>query len=248
MKAEILGCGEAFDERLPNTSILLRAGSTTALLDCGYSVPPRVWSAVGGADEIELIYISHPHADHYFGLPPLLGRMWEDGRTKPLVILSQAAVLDQLRTLMEYGYRSLSTRFKYAIDYRAAEPGTTSDVCGASFDFAQTNHSVTNYAVRIRTEGKSFCYSGDGMFTKESTELFADADLLVHEAYFFESSPVHADIGSLIAMAEQQRVNRLALVHIQRILRREPTQIVAAMARAQVSKVSLPEPGAVFEI
>jgi ribonuclease Z len=248
MRVEILGCGEAFDDRLPNTSMLVRTGSMTALFDCGYSAPPRVWAAVADPNEIDVIYVSHPHADHYFGLPALLGRMWEDGRKKPLILLSQPAVLEQIGVLLELGYRNLSTRFEYRLDHRPAELGVPVELCGASFEFAQTRHSVTNFAVRVRADGKTFCYSGDGMFTKESSALFGGADLVVHEAYFFETSPVHTDIGGLIAMADEQRVKRLALVHVQRFVRREPAPILAAMARSRYARVSLPEPGAVFDM
>ena len=42
-----LGVGEAFDEELPNTSILIRYGKGTSpvtlLLDCGFTAPPRLW-------------------------------------------------------------------------------------------------------------------------------------------------------------------------------------------------------------
>ena len=42
MEALVLGCGEAFDNDLFNTSILLRTSAATMLLDCGYSIPiPR---------------------------------------------------------------------------------------------------------------------------------------------------------------------------------------------------------------
>lgn len=247
MEITILGCGEAFDERYPNTSVLVRLNGWTLLLDCGYSVPPQIWKHLADPNEIDLIYISHGHADHYFGLPALLGRFWEDGRTRPLTILSQAALLEPIRGVMEAGYRQLAARFRYDIDYRSAEPGKTIQVGDAVFDFAETEHSVTNYAVRIRS-GKTFCYSGDGMFTKDSEALFKAADMVVHEAYWFESSHVHADIDGLIAMADQQAVRRLGLVHVQRGLRRNPGQIVTAMARAASADVSMPEPLARYEL
>ena len=248
MEITILGCGEAFDERLPNTSILVRSQGSAMLLDCGYSVPQQVWANVVDPNEIDLIYISHPHADHYFGLPALLGRWWEDNRTKPLTILSRTALLDPIRALMESGYQQLAARFRYDIDYRGAEPGKTVELCGAAFDFAQTEHSVTNYAVRIRAEGKTFCYSGDGMYTKESIALFSHADLLVHEAYWFESTHVHADIDGLISVADREEVRRLALVHVQRRIRREPAPVLTAMARAKNVDVTLPEPLARYEV
>src|SRR3954447_14844935 len=99
MRVQILGCGEAFDENLTNTSLLVECGETL-LFDCGYSAPAPIWRSVPDHSQISLIYISHPHADHYFGLPALLARMWEEKRTKPLVIVSQPQVLEQIRQLL----------------------------------------------------------------------------------------------------------------------------------------------------
>jgi ribonuclease BN (tRNA processing enzyme) len=244
MEFLVLGCGEAFDERLPNTSYLLRAPGLKALIDCGYSVPPRVFQSTS-FDEVDLIYITHAHADHYFGLPAVLGRWWEDGRTKPLTVASQQSVIDQIRDVLEYGYRTLAARFQYPIEYRAAEAGQTIESHGARFDFAPTRHSVTNYAVRIGIEGKAICVSGDGMFTKESAALFEGADLLCHEAFSFDPSPVHADIEALLKMAAERQVARLALVHIQRNVRKDRDRIARAMESAGLP-AGVPEPGESF--
>jgi ribonuclease BN (tRNA processing enzyme) len=246
MKATIIGCGEAFDERLPNTSVLVEAAGKTILCDCGYSVPPQVWSRVADPNTVDIIYISHPHADHYFGMPALLGRMWEEQREKPLAIVSQPDVLDQIKDISEYGYRGLAARFQFPIEWRTAKQGEPVEIGGIEFDFAESMHSVTNLAVRMRAGGKVFCYSGDGMFTDRSRALFAGADLLVHEAYFFDQSPVHADIGSLLEMAESNGVRQLALVHVQRGLRREPGRILEAIVARQ--SVNMPDPGAEYQI
>ena len=246
MQTLVLGCGEAFDERLPNTSFLLRTASFTALLDCGYSAPPQVFKYTS-AEDVDLIYITHAHADHYFGLPAVLGRWWEEGRLKPLTIVSQPSVIEQIKDIMEYGYRTLASRFQYPIEYRAVQAGEPLQLHGAQFDFAPTKHSVSNYAVRIQAGGQTICYSGDGMFTNESAALFAGTDLLLHEAFSFQPSTVHADIDALIEMAKQQRVGRLALVHIQRTVRRDPDRVLKAMKESAVS-ASMPEPGTEFSL
>lgn len=234
MEVTIIGCGEAFDERFPNTSVHVQ-GPISMLFDCGYSVPPAIWQSGIAANDIDLIYISHAHADHYFGLPPLLGRMWEDGRTKPLTIISQPAVLGQIRDLLDYGYRTLQKRFAYPVDYRAAEP---CEIAGVSFTFAPTAHSVTNLAVRAEAGGKAFCYSGDGMFTDASRALVTGADLLVHEAFQFEPSPVHADIPSLQKMAAEQQVRQLAMVHVQRTVRKQLEVTTALPVPGQLYSLS----------
>ena len=62
MEITFLGVGEAFDERLPNTSILVQTGSedggVTLLLDCGYSVPPRFWELGLETDNLDGIWIA----------------------------------------------------------------------------------------------------------------------------------------------------------------------------------------------
>jgi ribonuclease Z len=248
MQATIIGCGEAFDERFPNTSVLLRRRGASLLFDCGYSVPPAVWRTLAEPNDIDLIYISHAHADHYFGLPALLGRMWEEERRRPLTILSQQPVLDQIRALLEYGYRQLPSRFGYSVEYRPAQPGKPVEVNGMTFDFAPTQHSVTNLAVRVEANGKSFFYSGDGMFTDASRALCRGADLAVHEAYWFEQSAVHADINGLIELAQTEAVARLALVHVQRKLRRDPGRILSVLGKAGKCEVTMPDPGTTYEL
>ena len=246
MEAIVLGCGEAFDNDLFNTSILLRTSSATMLLDCGYSIPPRVWRTVADPDAIDLLYVSHPHADHFFGVPALLGRMWEDGRTRKLTVLTQSPVIEQLRVAMELGYRGLANRFQYQIEWLPATLERPVESHGARFSFAETKHSVTNYAVRIETEGKAVCYSGDGMWTMASRALFAGAGLVFHEAYSFETSPVHADIPSLLAMAAEQDIRQLAFMHVQRNLRRAPDPIHAAINERPAGRVVMPKPGDVL--
>ena len=97
----------------------------------------------------------------------------------------------------------------------------------------------------METAGQSFCYSGDGMFTDESRALFTGADLLLHEAYSFAESPIHADIPRLLAMAEGAGVKHLVLTHVQRKVRKNDPRL-----RSLQSKVALSigTPGDFFDI
>lgn len=246
METRILGCGEAFDERLPNTSILVDCGELL-LLDCGFSVPPQVWEAVPDPDRIDAVYISHPHADHYFGLPALLTRMWEDNRTRPLVIVSQPAVLEMIPRQIELAYQGIAARFRFPVEYRAAEPGKPLALGHATLHFAATKHAAVNYAVRVESGGKSVCYSGDGMFSDASRKLFSGTDLLFHEAYSFENSSTHGEIGAVMEMAAAERVRRLGLVHINRKVRRESDDLIEVV-REGGAAVLLPEPGSRYEV
>lgn len=240
MEVVILGCGEAFDADLPNTSLLVNA-NTRLLLDCGFSAAPQLWRAASEPDALDAIYISHGHADHYFGVPAVLTRMWEEGRTKPLVIVSQSYVLEQLPGVLEAAYRGLPAKYLFPIEHRVAKPGETMEVADMTLRFAETRHPSPNCAVRVETGGRAVCYSGDGMFTAASRDLYSGADLLFHEAYSYDASPAHADILSVIRMAGEQGVRKVALVHVARKVRRDRVRLTDTVL-AEGERVSLPEP------
>lgn len=244
MRIVLLGAGEAFDETLGNTCALVFAESRV-LLDCGYAAPFQVWSYDASPNLLDAIYVSHGHADHYFGLPALLTRMAEEKRSKPLTIISQGQVIAQIRQLLELGYAGVTKRLPFAIDAVEVSPQHPTPYRDFEMRFAPTLHSVSNLAVRMETAGAAFCYSGDGMFTPESRALFSGAGLLLHEAYMFEESPVHADIPRLIQMAEDAKVQHLVLTHVQRTVRKEEPRLNSLKSGV---RLTLATPGASFDV
>jgi ribonuclease Z len=244
MRIVLLGAGEAFDETLGNTSALV-LNESAVLLDCGYAAPFQVWRYNSSPDLIDAIYITHAHADHYFGLPPLLVRMWEEGRKKPLTLISQKRVIEQFWQLSDLGYVGLRDRFQFPIETLEASVGHEISYREFRMRFAPGQHSVTNLAIRMEAGGKSFCYSGDGMFTDEGRKLYSRADLLLHEAWKFEPSPVHGDIPSVIAMAEEAAVKHLVLTHIQRSVRKQDLRLQSLASKV---RLTLAVPGDEFDI
>ncbi|MGD0576984.1 MAG: MBL fold metallo-hydrolase, partial [Candidatus Staskawiczbacteria bacterium] len=101
MKVIFLGVGEAFDKDLSNNSHLIITDKTKLLLDCGFNAASQVWKLNPDQSFLDAVYISHWHADHYFGLPGLLLRMWEEGRTRPITIISRKGFKKQFNELMD---------------------------------------------------------------------------------------------------------------------------------------------------
>ena len=125
MKIKFLGTGEAFDTNNPNNSHLLITDKTKLLLDCGYSVAVPWFKLNYDADFLDAIYISHKHADHYFGLPMILMMMWEKGRVKPITIICQKGLVEFFKNFTETAYRGFSEKFKYEINFIGVESGQT---------------------------------------------------------------------------------------------------------------------------
>lgn len=241
MKIIHLGVGEAFDETLPNNSHLV-ISKTRLLLDCGYSVPQQLWKYNSDQSFLDGIYISHLHADHYFGIPALLTRMWEEKRKKPLAIICPKDAKSQIARLIDFAYKSIASKFEFKLDFIEAEGRQKIEFNEFELSFAPTIHSVPNLAVKIKSKNMAFCYSGDGQFTEETEKLYKGTDLVIHEAFTLdEKLPNHACIAELIEMAERNRVKCLALTHIRRDVRRNQMGLIKERIAAEKAKIIVPE-------
>ena len=121
MEITFLGVGEAFDERMPNTSMLVRTDiegePVTVLLDCGYSVPPKLWQQKMQPDTLDGIWISHFHADHAFGLPALLVRFWEEKRKEELCFLGQKGIESFVLKCLDLAYPKFYSRLGFSLRF-----------------------------------------------------------------------------------------------------------------------------------
>lgn len=147
MRIVLLGTSEAVNETLGNTSALV-VGESTILLDCGYPGPFQVWRYNASPDLIDAIYISHAHADDYFGLPPLPVRMPDDGRGKPLTLIGQRHVIEQIWQIDRPRIRGSARRLPFR-DRNASKPprGTKSRIASllCSSRRAVTRRQITRF-------------------------------------------------------------------------------------------------------
>ncbi len=244
-----LGVGEAFDEELPNTSILIHyvegTSPVTLLLDCGFTAPPQFWREELEVDKLDGIWISHFHGDHYFGLPALLVRFWEEGRSKVLTILGQKGIDSFTRKSLDLAYPGLYEKLEFPIRFLEVEPKKDVKIFGLTFQAADNSHSQRDLALRIEAHGKSIYYSGDGKATPESMALAKGSQLIIHEAFHIETEiPGHGSITGSIDMAKRCEASNLALVHIQRNVRRQVIDRMQQFTHMAGSlNVMVPEPG-----
>lgn len=272
MKIIFLGVGEACDERFPNTSLLVVDAGVSLLLDCGFTGAhaffkqvnseqwQRTFNAVDkgqgqsfseGCELLEAVYISHFHGDHFFGLPLLLLRFYEQGREKPLAIIGQPGIEALVRQAFSLAYPNLYAKLGFEITFIEVSPKQEIEIAHLGLSFAPTIHPQENLAVQIAGGTKKIFYSGDGAISFESKALAQGCDLVVHEAFSMTGLvPGHGSVQSCLELAQETRIPRLALVHMQRDQRLQYEDIRSqggGVGRPGV-EVLLPVPGTVCKV
>ncbi|MCF6187960.1 MAG: MBL fold metallo-hydrolase [Desulfobulbaceae bacterium] len=217
MEVHFLGVGEACDSRHGNTSALVTAGGCKILLDCGFSVPHRFFGICKDPDCLEYIWISHFHGDHFFGLPLLLLRFWEMGRTRRLQLIGQERLQEKTMTVLELAYPGFAKKLSFPLQFHSVQPGITLELEQLKFQTTPTTHSQANLGLLLDDGRKRLYYSGDGRPTAEVIRLAHGCDLALHEAFTWEDSiPNHGSVTGCLQLMEKAGIKQLALLHIER--------------------------------
>src|ERR687896_1532160 len=85
-------------QRAP-TALLLRRGGERLLFDCAEGTQRQLLRCDVGLVELEEIFFTHYHADHYLGLPGMLKTFALRGRELPLTIYGPRGLRELLGAL-----------------------------------------------------------------------------------------------------------------------------------------------------
>jgi ribonuclease BN (tRNA processing enzyme) len=221
MKLRFVGCGDAFGSggRF-NTCFHLTGERTNALVDCGASSLIAMKRLGIVTNDIQAILVTHFHADHFGGIPFfMLDAQFFTKRTRPLVVAGPAGLRDWYVRVMETGFPGSSeTQPRFPLELRELAPRETARVAGMDvtpFPVRHGNPGGPFYALRVATEGKVFCYTGDTEWTEALVDAARDADLFVAEAYFRDKRvKLHLDLATLEQHLPRIRPKRLVLTHM----------------------------------
>jgi ribonuclease Z len=109
--------GSVPSARRATACVLIRSGGSRILVDCGEGAQRQMINSTGLV-QVDDIYITHFHADHYLGLPGLLKTYDLMERQAPLRIVGPAG----LRELFE-SLRRIFGRLRYEVELVELGPG-----------------------------------------------------------------------------------------------------------------------------
>ena len=174
------------------TSNLLCLNGRHIVVDCGLGVARGLADQGMDSKNLDLIFITHLHSDHYLELGPLLHTAWTAGLKTPVTIYGPAG--------LDTYWDGFILSMRADIDLRIADEGRPDllnlitinvidpdqpiDLGGIEVRAMRTIHPplVDCYALSFKTTQRHVVFSGDTAYLPAMAEFAAGADLLVHEA------------------------------------------------------------------
>jgi len=197
LRVTLLGTGVPVpNPRQFGPSILVEAGDTKLLFDCGRGCLHRLWNL--GPEylrDTHRVFLTHLHSDHTVGMADLYLNGWNMNRKKNLEIYGPHKTGDLMRHLrlafeQDVIYRAdrqASSHDREDLEYTVTEVknGTKykfGDVTVTAFD---VDHHVIKpaFGYRIDYAGRSVVISGDTAYSSNLIAHSRDVDVLIHEVF-----------------------------------------------------------------
>ncbi len=233
MRLTILGHGPAPTQPdTPASGILLEAGDTAVLFDCGQGVI-RALRGLMDPRSLDAIVIGHMHADHYLDLAGLRYLFpWGERAVRRLPVHLPPGGTTRLEALA----RAISERpsfFDDAFDVSEYVEGEVLTIGHLRVKPFASRHYVPAWSMDISDrDGHRVVYAGDTGPSQRLEEAAAGADLIILEATLRDSSEDDPARGHLTAaealeLARRASVDQVVLTHYPSFLRDTIEQRIA---------------------
>lgn len=233
-----------------NSGYVLRSPGSAIGVDFGNGVFSRVREFLSPA-ELDAIFISHMHADHFFDLVPLRYALrYEFERKEALPVYLPPGGITVLREVVR-PLKENADFFAGVFDLREYDPGTTLQVREWRVRFALTRHYIPAYAMRFESAAGVFAFSADSAPCAALDTVATGADLFLCEAALGadgteSGSRGHLNAGEAGETAARAAVKHLVLTHYGAAA--EAAALRSAAAAAYGGRITVADDGVVIPL
>ena len=154
MKLTFLGTGAATPSRTRNvTSVGLQFDQRSALwlFDCGEGTQHQILRSPLRLSQLDHIFITHLHGDHFFGLLGLLAsRSLQEGSDSPVTLHGPAGLDEYLRCALSVS----RMRFRYPLTVEVVKPGPVFENDEYTVTCAPLVHGIECYGYAVQEKPK----------------------------------------------------------------------------------------------
>jgi ribonuclease BN (tRNA processing enzyme) len=219
MRVTFVGSGDAFGSggRF-NTCFHVAAERTRLLIDCGASSLIAIKRLGIDRNAIDLILLTHFHADHFGGVPFfVLDAQLVAKRTQPLTIAGPPGLGDWYDRACAAAFPG-ERRLPFPVALREVEIGKSNrigELDVTPFHVRHDDRAGPCLAYRIVLDGRTICYSGDTEWVDGLVDAARGADLFICECYMYEK-PVRAHLALSILRQHLPAIGakRVILTHM----------------------------------
>ena len=222
MRMTVVGSGDAFGSggRL-QTCFHVASGDMQFLVDCGASSLIGFHRLELDPNDVETVFISHLHGDHFSGLVWwLLHAQHVARRTAPLTIVGPVGMQARLEAACEVLFPgSLESLTRFSIVFHEFEAARPIELNGTRLTAFEVEHpsGALSAALRLERDGKVLAYSGDTQWVDSLVDCAAGADLFIAECYTHDVTvPYHMNWQLLSGKINQLQARRIMLTHMSR--------------------------------
>lgn len=222
VRVRFLGSGDAFNARAQcHACHLVQTPRVTALLDCGPTTLLALKREGMTARDVDYVFLSHLHGDHFAGVPFLmLACIYDTPRSAPFTVVGPPGTGKRIDELYRALYPDIATRpLPYPFTCVETAGGETlrfDDIALRGFQVPHQEHDIS-LGLRVTADDRNILYSGDTGWTEALVEESADTDLFICECCFFETRvDFHLDYPRIADNRTRFGTRRLILTHIGR--------------------------------
>lgn len=245
-----VGTGSPLSTQRVSSGTAVFVNNKFFIFDVGDGVCKKAENMNLPLNQLDGIFITHYHADHYIDLPYMINRSWVLGRNKDLNVYGPPGLEEILNSNKPF----LKLENKYRVDHHGPEIMNTKYAFGISNEFEDlakqiiynqdgvkvTAFNVNHFPVTpsvgyaIEYQDKKVVISGDTQAHELVFKMAENADLLIHEVILNSILKTTVDILDQKSMTRNAQI----ITHIQDY-HTPPKEIVKLANKAKVKTLVL---------